>query len=653
MLGLKVSQLWLIAKRTDVDLSGAGVGLEGTRRFTNYERLEGVVSDQSGYGFQTVASISPKGKSSSTVAELKKFVNKNKNNPFVYVVTLVATGDKPAFSPDEPSKENLRLLDQLVQDLRKRLFPVDSVILNNKNVLVYNSPSVREIARGPNRELYKDSIGGFDLDEKQDLESFLKDIFETPDQGELRGYPTIQKPLGSTHYVDIRVGKQHVFGYKFPPNMLDRVRTNTNKYIESLVRITDEPIYVVIARDLRPKEKEELRQVLTELKQGDKLTPLDVEAIIRDNILGGQVYFNQHSHGLPQDYKYFWADSRFFRIADSLVEQVGFKAAFKFTLNGLRKHILTGRMSAMETGLSVLADSSQKARLQSNRHELANIIGQIEAENRQILEKGSSPGSKGDRTQSSSTSLEKTAKDLEARIQGETRNLIGAIGQNGKLKPETINISLSMDGNRGSLLVTSNEEAISWISFVLWRHKGKTTLTIDQQNTMIAYQGTGLMKYLQSHIFEAFDVDMVKYTKVTKAGRKFAGNLANGTNNIFTHIENLKARDLVAHVNKAGLREFLNQQERSSSSSDSSSPSSQLTQEQAAEGRSVSSSTKGNQDLGGIDLSPANLDLEVRGGSIDLPQFKVPFDLQTFEGFTFRILKIEPIKSLNKEVSRR
>lgn len=74
----------------------------------------------------------------------------------------------------------------------------------------------------------------------------------------------------------------------------------------------------------------------------------------------------------------------------------------------------------------------------------------------------------------------------------------------------------------------------------------------------------------------------------------------------------------------------------------STSSSSSQPMHKAAEGRV--GSTKGNQDLGGIDLNPASLDLEVRGGSIDLPQFKIPFDLQTFEGFTFRILKIEPFK---------
>jgi len=91
----------------------------------------------------------------------------------------------------------------------------------------------------------------------------------------------------------------------------------------------------------------------------------------------------------------------------------------------------------------------------------------------------------------------------------------------------------------------------------------------------------------------------------------------------------------------------------SSSSSQSTSASAKSLADSHQAVRRDVDSTKGNQAPGGIDLNPANLDLEVRGGSIDLPQFKIPFDLQTFEGFTFRILKIEPIKDLNKQLSRR
>jgi hypothetical protein len=68
--------------------------------------------------------------------------------------------------------------------------------------------------------------------------------------------------------------------------------------------------------------------------------------------------------------------------------------------------------------------------------------------------------------------------------------------------------------------------------------------------------------------------------------------------------------------------------------------------ERAAEGKAGTPPFKGNQDLGGIDLNPANLNLEVRGKGIELKEFVVPFDIKNFEGFTFRILKIEPLKDL-------
>ncbi|MDD3296895.1 MAG: hypothetical protein PHU64_05990 [Candidatus Omnitrophica bacterium] len=55
---------------------------------------------------------------------------------------------------------------------------------------------------------------------------------------------------------------------------------------------------------------------------------------------------------------------------------------------------------------------------------------------------------------------------------------------------------------------------------------------------------------------------------------------------------------------------------------------------------------KGNQNPGGIDLNPVNLDMEVGGGNINIPEFIPSFDIETFNGFTFSILKIEPIKDL-------
>ncbi|MBU1367197.1 MAG: hypothetical protein KJ711_05240, partial [Candidatus Omnitrophica bacterium] len=57
------------------------------------------------------------------------------------------------------------------------------------------------------------------------------------------------------------------------------------------------------------------------------------------------------------------------------------------------------------------------------------------------------------------------------------------------------------------------------------------------------------------------------------------------------------------------------------------------------------SSIEGNK--GGIDLNPKNLEIDVRGESIDLPKLNIPFDIQNFQGFTFHIIKIEVIKDLN------
>ena len=49
---------------------------------------------------------------------------------------------------------------------------------------------------------------------------------------------------------------------------------------------------------------------------------------------------------------------------------------------------------------------------------------------------------------------------------------------------------------------------------------------------------------------------------------------------------------------------------------------------------------------GGIDLNPHNLNIETRG-SIDVSTFDVPFDVQSFEGFTFNIISVEAIDDLN------
>jgi hypothetical protein len=55
-----------------------------------------------------------------------------------------------------------------------------------------------------------------------------------------------------------------------------------------------------------------------------------------------------------------------------------------------------------------------------------------------------------------------------------------------------------------------------------------------------------------------------------------------------------------------------------------------------------------SDEVGGIDFNPANLDIQVQGeGVMDIPAFNVPFDIQNFQGFTFQIIKIEGLDSLD------
>lgn len=48
---------------------------------------------------------------------------------------------------------------------------------------------------------------------------------------------------------------------------------------------------------------------------------------------------------------------------------------------------------------------------------------------------------------------------------------------------------------------------------------------------------------------------------------------------------------------------------------------------------------------GGIDLNPEELNLETKGGGIIFPDTDIPFDIQNFQGFSFRITRIEPLQS--------
>lgn len=51
---------------------------------------------------------------------------------------------------------------------------------------------------------------------------------------------------------------------------------------------------------------------------------------------------------------------------------------------------------------------------------------------------------------------------------------------------------------------------------------------------------------------------------------------------------------------------------------------------------------------GGIDLNPQNLDLKIEGSSSPILPAAITFDLQNFQGFTFRITKIEKVRGKNK-----
>ena len=51
---------------------------------------------------------------------------------------------------------------------------------------------------------------------------------------------------------------------------------------------------------------------------------------------------------------------------------------------------------------------------------------------------------------------------------------------------------------------------------------------------------------------------------------------------------------------------------------------------------------------GGIDLAPIREAIEIEGEGIEIPLDKIPFDLKTFEGFTFKILKLERVSDVGR-----
>ncbi len=57
--------------------------------------------------------------------------------------------------------------------------------------------------------------------------------------------------------------------------------------------------------------------------------------------------------------------------------------------------------------------------------------------------------------------------------------------------------------------------------------------------------------------------------------------------------------------------------------------------------------TERDWEKGGIDLNPDNMDMEIRGQGASSPIMDIPFDIQNFQGFTFQIIRIEPIKDLS------
>ena len=56
------------------------------------------------------------------------------------------------------------------------------------------------------------------------------------------------------------------------------------------------------------------------------------------------------------------------------------------------------------------------------------------------------------------------------------------------------------------------------------------------------------------------------------------------------------------------------------------------------------------ESRGGIDLSPSHLNIKVRGEGIDVLPEGMPFEIENFQGFSFKIIKIERI---NKYASKK
>ena len=76
---------------------------------------------------------------------------------------------------------------------------------------------------------------------------------------------------------------------------------------------------------------------------------------------------------------------------------------------------------------------------------------------------------------------------------------------------------------------------------------------------------------------------------------------------------------------------------------DAESSSSALSEDSLPQAKNRGKQSKAAFNPGGIDLNPKNLDIKVEGEGITIPQLDIPFDINNFQGFSFKIIKIERI----------
>ncbi|MFH1771631.1 MAG: hypothetical protein ABH872_02335 [Candidatus Omnitrophota bacterium] len=316
--------------------------------------------------------------SSSVLSEedaekLKNFVRRNQNNPFVLQVALVLSGVKPAFLLDNSDKQNIRVVNKLIDSAAAdpQLLSPDRKFLEDGKMLIFNRQKVERILEDPFYEQFGSNY--------EDIYELLEKIFKAEKQGELLGYGQRSITSGLKHYAEVWSDSQFLFG--FADEDFEKVELHVQKHIDMLNEISGDTARAIISRQLNAEEERQVKAVLDQAEDGGIIS----EDVRRE--IGVRIELDSQVHIGPADQGFSWRDRKGLRLYPSFVKQAGFETAFRLAFNTMLIDRLKEDIAELQSGMGNVPLSAMGEAFRNRHPEAINAIAHLERENRQIREK--------------------------------------------------------------------------------------------------------------------------------------------------------------------------------------------------------------------------------------------------------------------------